>query len=155
MKKIVSFAGIAAVVVFGGMQLYRPEKNQSAVTGEHLYRRANVPANVRSVLNKACMDCHSDQTRYRWYHEVAPVSWVVSGHIDEGKKELNFSRWGSLDAADQIGRLDEMKKEISSGDMPLSSYSLIHREARLKPEQRDSLVNWITQFQDEIISRME
>lgn len=155
MKKSLRIAGTVLVAAFIFIQFIRPDKNLGASTPEHLFRQTKVPAEVQATLNKACMDCHSDQTRYQWYHEIAPVSWVVRNHIDEGKHELNFSEWGGLDTLDRIGALDAVSREIGKNKMPLKSYTLIHRDAVLSTAELDSLKDWISGYQNELVNTMQ
>lgn len=155
MKKKLRVAGIAMLAVFVVIQFVRPEKNMEAKTPEHLYEQALVSVQIQTMLNSACMDCHSGQTRYAWYHRIAPVSWVVSHHVNEGKHELNFSQWGKLDTLERIGALDAISQELEKGKMPLKSYTLIHRDAVLSVAQLDSLKRWISTYQGELLSAMQ
>jgi hypothetical protein len=89
---------------------------------------------TREMVKNSCFDCHSNEATYPWYSYVAPVSWLVSNHIAEGREHLNFSEWtNDVD-------VDEMIEEIRSGEMPLWDYKLMHSHANLTPEQTDSLV---------------
>jgi mono/diheme cytochrome c family protein len=81
---------------------------------------------TRSTFARACGDCHSNQTRWPWYSQVAPVSWMVQNHVEEGREHLNVSTW-SADADDRGG----IAREVIRGEMPLWSYRMVHREARL------------------------
>ncbi|MCW0482679.1 heme-binding domain-containing protein [Gaoshiqia sediminis] len=151
MKKILRLGGLLLVAVFLAMQFFQPERNSGEVTAAHLYRQTQVPPGVQRMLNNACMDCHSNQTNYDWYHRLALVSWLISQHITEGKQELNFSEWGSLSVIDRIGLLEDMSGEVKRGAMPLKSYSFIHHEARLSTAQVDSLAEWIRHYQEGLL----
>lgn len=151
MKKILRLGGLLLVAVFLAMQFFQPERNLGEVTAAHLYRQTQVPPGVQRMLNNACMDCHSNQTNYEWYHCLAPVSWFIGNHITEGKQELNFSEWGNLSVIDRIGLLEDLNEEVKRGTMPLKSYSVIHHEARLSPAQIDSLAEWGRHYQEGLL----
>ncbi|WP_163712030.1 heme-binding domain-containing protein [Mangrovibacterium lignilyticum] len=142
---------IIVLVALVGIQFFQPKRNTAAITSDHLFQQTHVPGNVQQVLNHACMDCHSDQTKYEWYHKISPVSWYINHHISEGKHELNFSNWRSISPLDKISLLEDVKKEVGSGKMPLKAYTLIHREARLTVAQRDSLFSWVEKYQEELM----
>jgi hypothetical protein len=89
---------------------------------------------TRELANRACFDCHSNQTRWPWYANVAPSSWLVQNHVDEGRRVLNFSDWnrGNSEA-------DEAGEAVREGEMPPRSYLLLHPEARLTDSERAQL----------------
>ncbi|MDM7915171.1 MAG: heme-binding domain-containing protein [Candidatus Eisenbacteria bacterium] len=102
------------------------------------------PEPVRAVLRRACYDCHSHETAWPWYSRVAPVSWLVADDVREGRHEVNFSRWGRLDARKQAEVRREAWKEISEGEMPLWFYRPLHPDARLSEEDKAVLRAWLT-----------
>ncbi|MBE0679276.1 MAG: heme-binding domain-containing protein [Bacteroidales bacterium] len=106
---------------------------------------------VTGLLRKSCFDCHTDQTELPWYSGLAPVSWLLADHINEGKSHLNFSEWGSYSTREKIGKLEDIKDEIESGGMPLKSYLLMHPEAKLNPEEVKLLVNWAAEASSKIL----
>jgi hypothetical protein len=101
------------------------------------------PSAVKAILVKACYDCHSHETRWPWYSRVAPLSWWVAGHVHEGRRDLNFSRWPTFDFVSQELILREIDKQVSGGTMPLPSYRLGHPEARLDAAERELLLTWV------------
>lgn len=100
------------------------------------------PAEVASMLKTACYDCHSNNTKYPWYTSVAPVSWWVKGHIDHGRKHLNFSDWGTYSAKKAKHKLEECYEFVEETKMPLMSYWVAHPEAKMSTEQRAAMVKW-------------
>jgi hypothetical protein len=96
------------------MQFFQPEKPVVEVTGDHLFEQVQVPENIQAMLRTSCLDCHSDQTRYLWYHYVMPVGWMVNNHITEGKADLNLSEWGNMDLLDRMTALDNMCEEVEN-----------------------------------------
>ena len=104
----------------------------------------NVPSEIGAILKTSCYDCHSNQTVYPWYSNVAPVSWWLKQHINEGRKELNFSEWGVYSERRKDHKLKEIDELVEKGEMPLDSYLWIHGDARLSEQQTKQLVNWAT-----------
>jgi len=101
------------------------------------------PANVRAVLERSCFDCHSNRTKWPWYSRVAPASWFVIRHVDDARKDLNMTEWPMFDVQAQLFYLGEMKKQIADENMPLASYLLLHRDAKLSDADRELLLTWI------------
>lgn len=90
---------------------------------------------TRALAERACFDCHSHQTRWPWYSHVAPVSWVVQRHVDEGREHLNFSTWGTPSR-----HAKEAAEEVEEGEMPLRGYVALHPAAQLSPADKAALV---------------
>ncbi|MBI2518063.1 MAG: heme-binding domain-containing protein [Opitutae bacterium] len=125
-------------------QLVRPARNSGAIDGPAFIGRQHpVPAEVEAVLAKACYDCHSNQTRYPWYAEVQPVGWWLAWHVNDGKKHLNFSEFGSYAAKRQAKKLKEVAEEVADNGMPLPSYTWTHRDAVLTDAEKKLLTDWV------------
>jgi len=134
---------LGLLVVFIAIQFIRQSKNLGASPGPaDLFARHPAPAEVKQLLQTACYDCHSNTTRYPWYAEVQPVGWLLADHIKEGKQHLNFSEFDQLTLKRAGHKLEQCADEVTEGGMPLPSYRLIHREARLTDTQRKLLVDW-------------
>ncbi|HLN56835.1 MAG TPA: heme-binding domain-containing protein [Bacteroidales bacterium] len=97
---------------------------------------------VLILLKRSCFDCHSNQVRLPWYARVAPSSWFLAGHIQNGKSHLNFSEWEDYSRRKKIGLLEDVREEIESGGMPLKSYLIIHKDARLNTGEISALSEW-------------
>lgn len=97
---------------------------------------------VAAILKTACYDCHSNQPTYPWYTNFAPVSWWIKNHINEGSKHLNFSEWGNYSLKRKDHKLEECVEMIEEGEMPMNSYTWIHKEAKLTDAQRQLLIEW-------------
>jgi len=146
-KKI--FLGLILIAVV--IQFFRPQKNLSAATPKtDLLAVHAAPAEVKQLLAVACYDCHSDNTRYPWYSEIQPVAWWLASHVDDGKKELNFSSFGELSAKRKVTRIESMIDSITMGEMPLKSYTIVHRDAKLSPAQIKVLTDWLEALRDEV-----
>lgn len=105
------------------------------------------PVEVATILKTACYDCHSNETRYPWYFDVAPISWWAKDHVNDGKKHLNYSIWSTYKKERQDHKLEEMYGEVEEGEMPLPSYTLVHGDAKLSTEQKTMLLNWLQTVQ--------
>ncbi len=108
-----------------------------------------IPVEVQIILQKACYDCHSRNTNYPWYAAVQPFRLFLDKHIREGKKDLNFSEFGSYSKRKQVNKIKSMEKSIKNETMPLKSYLVLHSEARLTNTERDQLIEWTKKVQDE------
>ncbi|MAS18656.1 MULTISPECIES: heme-binding domain-containing protein [Leeuwenhoekiella] len=109
-----------------------------------------VPEAIQKKIQVSCYDCHSNNTQYPWYNRVQPVAWFLEDHIKEGKAELNFNEWDSLSSRRKTSKLRSIIKQIESGEMPLDSYTLIHRDAKFSKEETEEIINWVTQLKDSL-----
>jgi hypothetical protein len=100
------------------------------------------PAEVLSVLRRACYDCHSNETAWPWYSRIAPVSWVIARDVHEGRAALNFSTWNRLSANKQAEAMRESWDEVAEGKMPTWYYVALHPEARLSAKDQSALRAW-------------
>lgn len=134
-KMVFRWLVLLLVVAFIGIQFVPVQRTNPPVTAAF----AGTPE-VKAILERSCYDCHSNETRWPWYSRVAPVSWMVSKHVREGREHLNFSQWGTGAEAGEKAR--EIWEEVEKGRMPLRSYLLAHPSARLSQADRDVLRNW-------------
>jgi hypothetical protein len=102
-----------------------------------------VPAEVERVLERSCYDCHSFESRWPWYAQVAPASWFVTRHVNEAREHMNFSTWNRYDAEKRADHIEEIGEEVGEGKMPLKSYLLLHRGARLSEADRANIDRWV------------
>ena len=152
MRKIIKILVVLGIVTFVVIQFFQPEKNIGEITDNHIFKQEQLPENVKQTITNSCLDCHSNSTRYPGYDRIAPVSWMVKKHIDDGKKELNFSEWGKFDAYDKIGALEDIRQEVEQKTMPLKAYVMIHRDAKLSEEQVAALLAWIDKKGAELVN---
>lgn len=144
---------IVLLVVFVVAQAFRPEKNNSNDTSKDISNSYVVPENVKTILAKACNDCHSNNTRYPWYAEIQPVAWWINDHVKDGKKHLNFNEFDGYRIARQYKKLEECIEEVKDGEMPLSSYTIIHKDAKLSDDEKQILFTWCEIVRDSIKAR--
>tara|TARA_B100000497_G_scaffold115999_1_gene140015 strand:+ start:318 stop:761 length:444 start_codon:yes stop_codon:yes gene_type:complete len=97
---------------------------------------------INTILKTSCYDCHSNRTNYPWYNKIAPISWYLANHIGGGKKKLNFSEWNSFTTKEKEYAGYEIIKVIEENRMPLSTYTLVHQEAKLSAEQKDVILQY-------------
>lgn len=150
MKRILKKIFIALLVVLVLIQFYpRPAKNNSTVTAATSIDQVHaVPDEVMQLLKTSCYDCHSNHTYYPWYSRIQPVALWLDDHIREGKAELNFSEFGSYSVRRQYRKLEEINEQVKEGEMPLQSYTLIHRNASLDKAQQLLLAGWTAALRD-------
>jgi len=149
--KLLKKVSMVLLIVFVGIQLIPTKRNQSdEVLSSDILLTYIVPEDVQSILKTSCCDCHSNNTNYPWYNKIQPFSWILENHIEQGKAELNFSDFGSYSRRRQKSILKSMASQIEKGEMPLSSYTLIHRDAKIFENEKLILINWINNLRDSL-----
>jgi hypothetical protein len=142
---LVRAAGVCVLVGLA-IQVMRPARTNPATDPTRtIAAHVAVPAAVQAIVARSCVDCHTNDTRWPWYSGVAPISWFVIGHVNDGRRVLNFSDWSTHGQRAPGPPLDKVCKEVQSGGMPLSSYLLIHQDARLSPDDISVLCAWANQ----------
>ena len=149
MKKKIAYAVIGLLVV---IQFIRPEKNLSDDRTLDISQKYVMTAELNTLLQKACNDCHSNKTTYPWYSQIQPVGWWLNHHVTEGKDELNFSTFTRLPIAVQNHKLEEVIENVKEHEMPLSSYTWLglHREANLSDDERNLIMDWAKSQMDSL-----
>lgn len=140
MKKILKIIVIVLFVAFIAIQFYRPARvNPEINPAEEI---AGVPENVDKILQKSCNDCHTNNTDWIWYSSIAPVSWKMVEHVEEGRREMNFSVWNTYETRRKDHKLEEICEQIETREMPLPSYLWIHWNTKLTDEEIKTLCDW-------------
>jgi len=138
-------------VVFVGIQFIPTARNQSnEVLATDFIKFFNAPNNIESLLKTSCYDCHSNNTIYPWYNKIQPISWFLEGHINGAKEELNFSEFGAYSMRKQKSKLKSIASQIRDNDMPLFSYTFIHRDAQLSEIEKSLLETWVIDLRDSL-----
>lgn len=150
MKKAIRIIFVVFLVLLILIQFKRPKKNNSDNVAYDISTKYKVPDSVARTLKLACYDCHSNNSEYPWYWNIQPVTWFMNNHIRDGKRHLNFSEFASYRLWRQYRILEEIDEEVKSGDMPLTSYTLIHYDAKLTDQQKDDIQNWVAKSRKEI-----
>jgi hypothetical protein len=139
LKKILVFLLVALIII----QFIHPSRNEALNEPENnIAKIYSVPPGIKTILDKACMDCHSNNTTYPWYSKIQPVDWWMTHHVNEGKRELNFDEYTTYNLRRQYHKMEEIAEEVKNGAMPLNSYTWIHKEAVLTSAEKDSIINW-------------
>lgn len=146
-KKIL--LGLLAILVL--IQFVQPARNKSGqAMPNDMSKIIPMPAKIHGILKKACYDCHSNNTDYPWYTVVQPLHWFLNGHIQSGKEALNFNDYGSYSPRRQRNKLRSIETSLMDGTMPLSSYTLIHKNAILNDAEKALLMSWIQNSKDNL-----
>tara|TARA_R110002074_G_scaffold334355_2_gene504722 strand:+ start:853 stop:1305 length:453 start_codon:yes stop_codon:yes gene_type:complete len=149
--RIIKIIILVLLVAFVGIQFVPTERNQSDIVPVTDFMLVNnVPKTIQKKLQVSCYDCHSNNTQYPWYNKIQPVTWFLEDHIKEGKAELNFNEWDSLSSRRKKSKLRSIIKQIESGEMPLDSYTLIHKDAKFSEAEAAELISFITQLKDSL-----
>lgn len=149
--RILKIILLIVLLVFVGIQFIPTNRNQSdIVPATDLMEIYNVPEKVEVIFKTSCYDCHSNNTAYPWYNKIQPTSWIMQGHIKKGKKELNFNEFGSYSERKQKGKFKSILSQVKDGEMPLSSYLLMHNNAKLSEKDKKDIEDWINKILEEL-----
>ncbi|MBU4539517.1 MAG: heme-binding domain-containing protein [Weeksellaceae bacterium] len=147
MKKVL----VTLLVAFILIQFFPIDKNNPAPTPQMDFLTIKkTPETTAALIRNSCYDCHSNETKYPWYTNVQPFAWFLKSHIDDGRKELNFSTFATYEPKRQAHKLSEAAEQVQKGDMPLDSYVLIHSEAKLSAPQQQELMQYFKRVENDI-----
>jgi len=136
----------SAIVVLAiglGIQVIRPAMTNPPVDPiRTIAAHVPIPADVAATLDRSCGDCHSNRTRWPWYDRLAPASWLVTNHVNDGRRAFNLDDWNAHGRGRQTPPIDHVCRDVRNGDMPLWSYLLIHRGARLSDADTQAICAW-------------
>ena len=134
MKKIVMIVGVVGLLLFGLIQLipFGHDHTNPAIMSEPAWSGLE----ARTLVKEHCFQCHSNETEWPWYSNIAPASWLIQMDVNEGRSQFNFSDWNN-----NPGELDEMIEEIQDGGMPPVQYWMFHPNSRLNDQQKQELIN--------------
>lgn len=130
MKKFIYLIVIVVLIQFIP---YGKEHNNPKVVNEVKWDSIQ----TKELFNKACADCHSNNTVWPWYSNIAPISWLVQHDVDEGREHFNVSMWN----AQKKNEGEDASEELEDGEMPMAIYTLLHKKARLSKEQKEKLID--------------
>jgi len=139
-RAVIAAGALAAVWV--ALQVTAPRRTNPSVDKAASLDAALTPPIVMSVLRRSCFDCHSSETRWPAYASIAPMSWLVVSDVNEGRGQLNFSRWNDYNVYDRADLLDKICENVSARTMPLWQYRLIHPSARLSDTEMAAICAW-------------
>ncbi|PTS97361.1 cytochrome P460 [Pedobacter sp. HMWF019] len=138
-----TFLLIASILllIFICIQFIRPEIKNPPVTAD-----LQAPVPVKAIFQRACYDCHSNETNLHWFDKISPVYWRVAKHVETGREVLNFSSFNNLAPADQKGKLWEAFNQIALGAMPLKDYQFVHTSAKISAADLAILKKYLTEM---------
>ena len=142
---------LAALIV---IQFIHPKKNKNeGPQPNYIGNNYNIPEDVKTILAKACNDCHSNNTRYPWYATLQPVHWWLEKHVKDGKKHINYDEYTNRPLRYQYHKMEETIEMVKEGEMPLNSYTWTHKDAKLTDEEKSKLTGWAQSVMDTMKAR--
>ncbi len=142
---------LSLLIILIVIQFIHPEKNKAeGLQANNVGNKYPVPEKVKAILAKACDDCHTNNTEYPWYSQIQPVHWWLNHHIEEGKEHLNFDEYTSRNLRYQYHKMEEIAEQVKEGEMPLKSYTWMHKDAILSEEEKNELINWADAIRDSL-----
>jgi len=146
MKKVIVVLLVAFIII----QFFPIDKtNPPPTPGMDFLRIKKTPPQIAKLISTSCYDCHSNESKYPWYSDIAPSSWLLKNHINEGRKHLNFSTFATYEPKRQVHKLEECIEMIEKEEMPLDSYYLGHQDAKFTTEQRQELIKYFKKVKEE------
>ena len=149
--KILKIILLILLILFVGIQFIPTKRNQNDVVPNTDFMLVNnVPKDIKNKLQVSCYDCHSNNTQYPWYSKIQPGAWFMENHIKDGKTELNFSEWDSLSNRRKKSKLKSIISQIEDNKMPLSSYTLIHRNAIFSEAEKQRITTYLKKLKSNL-----
>lgn len=125
------------------MQFIRPSKNiHTGTQPNNITKLVPINDSMQRLFNVACMDCHSNNTRYPWYANVMPLGWLINNHVVDGKRHFNFDEFTTYKAKRAIKKIGEIAESVETDYMPMENYTYIHKDAKLNNTQKAAIINW-------------
>jgi hypothetical protein len=155
-KKIAKIVSIAIGAIFILMQFIQPDRtNPGFDQSKTMQTELNIPTEISALLERGCKDCHSNQTTWPFYAYIAPVSWLVSNDVTEGRKHFNMSEWGKYKPNKKASKLNDINQAVNDRSMPLPKYIPLHPEANLTDAERAQLAAWAQKEAEKLIGGEE
>ena len=130
---------LALLVLFVLAQFVRPSTTNPPVDPA---KELRAPANVQQIIDRSCVDCHTNRTTYPWYNQITPVNWYLADHIKEGRRELNFSEYAGYKPRRKNKKMEEICEQVQEGEMPLPEYTWLHPGTKLSEADKQTLCAW-------------
>ena len=149
-KKAIAIV-VFLIVVLVGIQWIPPTLNKSKALNENdLFLNYSVPKGIELKIKSACYDCHSNNTFYPWYADFQPFRLIIDKHVVQGKKELNFNEFMLYSNRRKRSKLNSVINQIENKEMPLSSYQLLHSNARINEQEMIDMISWLKKIKDNL-----
>lgn len=155
-KKSAKSIIIVGLVVFALIQFIQPDReNPPFDPADTMQSQLQVPPHIKTLLERGCKDCHSNECEWPFYSYIAPVSWLVSYDVSEGRKHFNMSEWGKYKEGKKMQKLSGIYQLVSDRSMPLPKYIPLHSEANFTDEERQTLSGWAQQEAEKMMGNEE
>jgi uncharacterized membrane protein len=141
-KKILIATGVAAIVAVGGSMIHPFGAPRAATSNQAILREAQIDPETLVIIQRACQNCHSQQTVWPWYSHLAPISWLLARDVQQARLHMNLSRWQDYSIDDQVRLLSAIGSAVRNREMPVQRYLLLHPEARLTDAERQQIYRW-------------
>lgn len=148
---LLRWIGVIALILLAAMQFARPDRvNRQVETSQTIEAVTHTPPHISMLLEKGCGDCHSENTSWRWYSNVAPVSWLQMADVGMARDLMNFSRWSGYPPDEQADMLDHICEMARSGEMPPWYYKPLHPQRRLSKIDTGQICQWTQKAQQAV-----
>jgi len=141
-NKMLIAAGVAVVVAIGSTMIHPFGVLGAAEGNQTILREAQIDPETLLIIQRACQNCHSQQTVWPWYSHVAPVSWLLARDVQQARLRMNLSRWQDYSTDEQLRLLSAIGSAVRNRQMPVQRYLLLHPEARLTDAERQQIYRW-------------
>lgn len=149
--KITKIIALILLIGFVGIQFVSTDLNQSdTVPKTDFLLVNNTQEDISAILQESCYDCHSNNTRYPWYNKVQPAAWFLENHIKDGKEELNFNEWDTYSNRRKNSKLKSIISQVKDDEMPLASYTLIHKDAKLSKSEKTLIIDYMKNLKENL-----
>lgn len=149
--KITKIIALILLIGFVGIQFVPTDLNQSdTVPKTDFLLVNNTQVNISTILQESCYDCHSNNTKYPWYNKVQPAAWFLENHIKDGKEELNFNEWDTYSNRRKNSKLKSIISQVKDDEMPLASYTLIHKDAKLSKPEKTLIIDYMKNLKENL-----
>jgi len=142
LKKVLIAVGVAAVVAAGGSLIHPFGPTAVSGTNEAIFAGAQIDPETLGVVQRACQNCHSQNTEWPWYSHVAPVSWLLARDVQQARLHMNLSQWQNYSTDERLRLLSAIGSAVRNREMPPRRYLLVHPEARLSDGERQQIYRW-------------
>jgi Asp-tRNA(Asn)/Glu-tRNA(Gln) amidotransferase A subunit family amidase len=141
-KRTLVAIGIAAFAAVGGSLIPPFAAPGISGAGQEILGHAHVDPATLAILQRACLNCHSEATEWPWYSRVAPVSWLIAHDVQEARSNKNLSHWQDYSVDERLRLLSAIGSAVKNREMPVRRYVLLHPEARLSDAERQQIYSW-------------
>jgi len=140
LKAILIAAGAVAVVTAGGSLIH--PFGAASRTNQAILNEAQIDPETLGMIQRACQNCHSQNTEWPWYSHIAPVSWLLARDVQQARLHMNLSQWQYYSTDERLRLLSTIGSAVRNREMPPRRYLLVHPEGRLSDAERQQIYRW-------------